>query len=244
MASTTQPLEVRAQLRYARFSAYKAREVLALVRGKHVAEARSILQFTERGASEPILKVLESAIANAGHNNDIPPDELFVATAYADEGPTLRRFRPRARGRGTRIRKRTCHVTIVLSRLSAAELERQRTKDAGRRVAPADARASRARRVARSRKSGEGDAAVNEDTFEGATELDDTGTDAEAEAVTDEVVEDSFAEIAEDDAVEVDDAGTGAAPAAEDAFAGATETEVDDADTPDTESPETDSKDA
>src|SRR3569832_294841 len=106
MATTTRPLEVRAQLRYGRFSPYKAREVLDLVRGKNVAEARSILQFTERACSVPILKVLDSAVANAGANNDIPPDELFVSACYADEGPTLKRFRPRARGRGARLRAR------------------------------------------------------------------------------------------------------------------------------------------
>ena len=247
MATTTQPLEVRAQLRYARFSAYKAREVLDLVRGKPVAEARSILQFTERGSSEPILKVLESAIANAGHNNDIPPDELYVATAYADEGPTLRRFRPRARGRGTRIRKRTCHVTIVLSRLSATELERQRSKDAGRRVAPADARASRARRVAQSRKSGETDVAPTEDAFEGATEIDgDSGAGeiTEAEAVTDEIIEDSSAEVAEDAAVDSVEDGDTEVATDEGAFAGATEIEDEGAESGDTESSDTESKDA
>ena len=106
---------VRAQHRYARLSAYKAREVLDLIRGKSVDEARSILQFTERGAADEIGKVLDSAVANAGHNNDIPPEELFVSACYADEGPTLKRFRPRAQGRATRIRKRTSHLTITLT---------------------------------------------------------------------------------------------------------------------------------
>jgi large subunit ribosomal protein L22 len=193
MATTTRPLEVRAQLRYGRFSPYKAREVLDLVRGKHVAEARSILQFTERACSVPILKVLDSAVANAGANNDIPPDELFVSACFADEGPTLKRFRPRARGRGARIRKRTCHITIVLGRLSANELEKARIRDAGRRVAPADARASRARRVARSRGGAEETAAVD------------------AEAVTDEVVDNAFAE----DALETTETTTTDAPVLE-----------------------------
>jgi large subunit ribosomal protein L22 len=177
--ATTAPLEVRASLRHGRFSPYKAREVLDLIRGKHVAEARSILQFTERACSVPIMKVLDSAVANAGNNNDIPPEELFVAACYADEGPTLKRYRPRARGRGTRVRKRTCHVTIVLGRLSVGELDRLRIRQAGRRTAPADARAARARRVARSRGA------------EAPSELD-------AEATTEEIVEETFAEDALD----------------------------------------------
>ena len=119
---------VRAQHRHARMSATKARVVLDLIRGKSVAEARTILQFSERGAADAIIKVLDSAVANAANNNDIPPEELFVATAYADEGPTLKRWRPRARGRATRIRKRTCHITVIVSRYSddqLAEIRRQ-----------------------------------------------------------------------------------------------------------------------
>lgn len=181
-ATAPRPLEVRAVLRYGRFSAYKAREVLDLIRGKDVEEARAILLFTERGAAVPILKVLDSAIANAGANNDIPPHELYVTACFADEGPTLRRFRPRARGRGTRIRKRTCHVTIVLARLSPSELERKRVRDAGRRAAPADARAARARRVAKSRRSGEAAAAA--EAAEDATTVEETV--AEEPTVTEE----------------------------------------------------------
>lgn len=188
-ATAPRPLEVRAVLRYGRFSAYKAREVLDLIRGKDIEEARSILLFTERGAAVAVLKVLDSAIANAGANNDIPPHELYVTACFADEGPTLRRFRPRARGRGTRIRKRTCHVTVVLARLSATELERKRVRDAGRRAAPADARAARARRVAKSRKSG----AASEESMSGETVTEETVsgeavTEVTEEAVTEETV--------------------------------------------------------
>ncbi|MCC6225798.1 MAG: 50S ribosomal protein L22 [Microthrixaceae bacterium] len=188
-ATAPRPLEVRAVLRYGRFSAYKAREVLDLIRGKDIEEARSILLFTERGAAVAVLKVLDSAIANAGANNDIPPHELYVTACFADEGPTLRRFRPRARGRGTRIRKRTCHVTVVLARLSATELERKRVRDAGRRAAPADARAARARRVAKSRKSG----AASEESRSGETVTEETVsgeavTEVTEEAVTEETV--------------------------------------------------------
>jgi large subunit ribosomal protein L22 len=192
--TAARPLEVKAVLRHGRFSSYKAREVLNLIRGKSIAEARSILQFTERGCAVPIMKVLESAVANAGNNNDIPPEELFITACFADEGPTLRRFRPRARGRGTRIRKRTCHVTIVLARYGATELERRRLRDAGRRVAPADARASRARRVARSRGG---------ESTEAAAESSDVESD---ESVADDVVVDetTTTETVGDDVVEGD----------------------------------------
>ena len=119
---------VRAVHRHARFSAYKAREVLDLIRGKSVAEARTILQFCDRGAAETVAKVLDSAVANAANNNDIPPDELFVAACYADEGPTMKRWRPRARGRATRIRKRTCHITVIVGRYTQTELDAQRAR--------------------------------------------------------------------------------------------------------------------
>jgi large subunit ribosomal protein L22 len=199
--TAARPLEVKAVLRHGRFSSYKAREVLNLIRGKSIAEARSILQFTERGCAVPIMKVLESAVANAGNNNDIPPEELFITACFADEGPTLRRFRPRARGRGTRIRKRTCHVTIVLARYGATELERRRLRDAGRRVAPADARASRARRVARSRGGETTDAAAESTDVETDELVADDLVDETTETVADDVVDTDT-----DDGVEETDA--------------------------------------
>ncbi len=107
--------ETKATLRYFRTSAYKVREVLALIRGLPVEEARHVLQFCERSAAREVLKVLNSAVANAEHTLDLPADELFVSVAYADEGPTIKRWRPRARGRATRIRKRTSHMTILLT---------------------------------------------------------------------------------------------------------------------------------
>src|SRR6266542_3013605 len=94
-----------------------------------------------------VLKLLDSAVANAESNQSLPEDELFVARAYADEGPTLKRWRPRARGRGTRIRKRTCHVTIVLSRYSDEELERRRHREAAARPTRRLRRPTRRRRV-------------------------------------------------------------------------------------------------
>ena len=100
--------------RYVRVSASKIRVVAALIRGKHVDEARRILAFTPKAASQHLSKVLESAIANAEHNFEIPGDELYVAIVAADEGPTLKRIRPRAQGRAYRVRKRTSHITLVV----------------------------------------------------------------------------------------------------------------------------------
>jgi len=113
-------MKVRAQAKYIRQSPYKVRRVLDLVRGLPVEEARDILAFTDRKAAQPVRKVLDSAVANAEHNHALDADELFVAQAYADEGPTLKRWRPRARGRATRILKRTSHITIVVSEESEA----------------------------------------------------------------------------------------------------------------------------
>ena len=108
-------MKVRAQAKYIRQSPYKVRRVLDLVRGLPVEDARNVLTLTNRRAAGTIKKVLDSAVANAEHNHALDGDELFVAEAYADEGPTLKRYRPRARGRATRIRKRTSHITIVVA---------------------------------------------------------------------------------------------------------------------------------
>jgi large subunit ribosomal protein L22 len=188
---------VRARLSDARFSAYKAREVLDLIRGKAVGEARTILQFCERGAAEPIMKLLDSAVANAGNNNDIPPEELYVGACYADEGPTLKRWRPRARGRATRIRKRTCHITIIVSRYSAAEMDELRSRAERRGRVSSDARADRARRVARSRAPKAADETEADETEADETEAEGLAA-ATAEADTDDaVVEQAAAELAE-----------------------------------------------
>jgi len=106
---------VRAQARYVRTSARKARLVCDHIRGKDVEEARAILAFTPRGAAKAWSKLLDSAVANAEHNHELVGEELRIAAVYADEGPTLKRFRPRAMGRATRIRKRTSHLTITLT---------------------------------------------------------------------------------------------------------------------------------
>jgi large subunit ribosomal protein L22 len=108
-------LEVRAEAKWVRLSARKARIVLANIRGRTVPEARTVLAFTQRAAAREIEKVLRSAVANAEANHGLVGDELVVSAAYADEGPTMKRWRPRARGRAARIFKRTCHITVRLA---------------------------------------------------------------------------------------------------------------------------------
>ena len=116
---------VRAQARYVRCSARKARLVLEHIRGKPAVEARSILAFQPRAAARDAGKVLASAIANAENNAGHDEDDLIVLAAYADEGPTLKRWRARARGRVNSIRKRTCHITITLAVAEPGEIKRR-----------------------------------------------------------------------------------------------------------------------
>jgi large subunit ribosomal protein L22 len=111
----------RAIARHVRVSPMKARRVINLVRGLPAKEALTVLQFAPQAASEPVYKVLASAIANAENNERLDGDSLLVAEAYVDEGPTLKRFRPRAQGRAYRIRKRTCHITVVVEAVSVAQ---------------------------------------------------------------------------------------------------------------------------
>ncbi len=106
---------VSAHAKYVRTSARKARLVCDHIRGKDVAQARAILAYTPRAAANDWAKLLESAVANAEHNHELVGEELRIAAVYADEGPTLKRYRPRAMGRATRIRKRTSHLTITLT---------------------------------------------------------------------------------------------------------------------------------
>jgi large subunit ribosomal protein L22 len=107
-------MEARAQARYARVTPRKARRVVDLIRGMHAAEAQAVLRFAPQAASEPVYKVLSSAIANAEHNDKLDADTLWVSRAWVDEGPTLKRYRPRSMGRAYRINKRTSHITVVL----------------------------------------------------------------------------------------------------------------------------------
>jgi large subunit ribosomal protein L22 len=138
--ATTQDdrMRVRAQAKWVRTSARKARLVLDHIRGRSVPEARTILAFTQRAAATDIEKVLRSAVANAEANHGLDGDDLVVEAAFADEGPTLKRWKPRARGRVNRIRKRTCHVTVVLAEVDA-EAPRRRPRKAAETQASAPA---------------------------------------------------------------------------------------------------------
>ena len=170
----------RARASYVRSSAYKAREVLNLIRGKSCADAQDILAFSDRDVAQPIGKVLDSALANAEHNDGLDADELYVSACYADEGPTLKRWRPRARGRATRIRKRTCHITVIVSRYDPETLEKVRAKQSQRGVATAEARR---RRVARSRAAAQTEEAASDEQAEETDEQTEADVEAQAAAV-------------------------------------------------------------
>jgi len=107
--------QVKAVARYIRMSPHKVRRVLDQIRGKSYREALIILEFMPYRACDPILKVLRSAVANAENNNGLDPASLVISEAFADAGPTLRRYRPRAQGRAYQIRKPTCHITIAVA---------------------------------------------------------------------------------------------------------------------------------
>ena len=151
----------KASALYVRSSASKARLVLNIIRGLPVKQADEVLQFTDKGIAVTVRKVLASAVANAQHNDAQDPEELFVLACFADEGPTLRRFAARARGRGTRINKRTCHITVVVARLSDDRIAVLQAKDAnrtaaGRRRGATSTTAARRDRVERSRERAQG----------------------------------------------------------------------------------------
>ena len=114
MEETTQVKEARATLKYARISSRKVKIVADLIRGKDVNEALSIVKFTPKASSEIIEKLLKSAIANAENNHEMKSEKLYVAEIFANQGPTLKRIRPAAKGSAVRIRKRTSHITIVV----------------------------------------------------------------------------------------------------------------------------------
>jgi large subunit ribosomal protein L22 len=211
----------RAVHRHAGLSASKARQVLDLIRGEDVQRAAEILTGTEREAAEVVGKVLSSAVANAAHNDSQNPEELYVSACYADEGATMKRWRPRARGRATRIRKRTCHITVIVSRLPADQLElrrqrmeavssnRSRRVDASRRRADLSGRLSRRRATqaqaeadkaaAAEAEDEEAEDAVTTDAVTDDTALEATATD-EAEGEADDSTEASADDEIEDDA--------------------------------------------
>ncbi len=153
----------KASAMYVRSSAWKARVVLNLIRDLPVRNADEVLQFCDRDAATVVRKVLASAVANAVHNDEQDAEELFVKACYADEGPTMKRFTPRARGRAGAIKKRSCHITIVVARLDDRRLEVVQAREAkrtaaGRRrgAAVTGTSASRKARVERSRERAQG----------------------------------------------------------------------------------------
>lgn len=164
-------------MRNIRVSAFKARPVLRLIQGESYEEAIDILKFCERGAADVITKCLRSAAANAEHNEGIDPEELFVFSCFADEGPTLRRWRPRARGRATRIHKRTCHITIQLMRYTPEELAERAAQESTVSAAAAEARR---RRVAASR--GEEAEMEEAESLDADEETDEAAIEEAAEA--------------------------------------------------------------
>ena len=170
----------RSTHKFARLSASKVRVVLDLIRDEDLDRAREELRFCDRGAAAIISKILESAVANAENNERLSADELYVAECWADEGPTLKRWRPRARGRATRINKRTCHITVVVAQLDEGELEMRAASlvASGRRSADAD----RAARVAASKGPAE------ETDANAPTTIDE---EADAEGVIDDITEET-----------------------------------------------------
>ena len=154
--------EVRAAAKWVRITPRKARLVVEHIRGRSVPEARTMLAFSERAAAREIDKLLRSAVANAEANHNLIGDDLVVKTAYVDEGPTIKRWRPRARGRAARIRKHMCHITITLGPATAATVTRapepeapaeEKPKRAPRRKAASKAKRRRRRPRRRRRRS-------------------------------------------------------------------------------------------
>jgi large subunit ribosomal protein L22 len=192
----------RATLRGYHMSASKARVVLNIIRGEDVNTARDILANTSREAADVIGKVLASAVANAVNNDGLAADELYVSAAYADEGITMKRFSPRARGRAGKIHKRACHITVIVSRLDEDRLAIVRA------ARSAQASASRTRRVAGSRRRADQQSSLNkreaaqleaeqseiiadEETTEVATGIVEPAVVAETSDVADEATEET-----------------------------------------------------
>ncbi len=224
----------RAVLRHSRMSASKVRQVLNLIRGQDVDRAAEILSLGDREAAATVGKLLASAVANAVHNDGLDAEELYISACYADEGSTLKRWRPRARGRATRIRKRTSHITIIVSRLPEDRIARRRAKQAANSN-------QRSRRVAGSRRRRQSEEAVDESTASGtgaeawsedAVQADDVITETEAGPLEEA---DLDTEVAEDHEHGTDDVITeteaGPLEEADDEVVDATETtENDDTD--------------
>ncbi len=205
----------RAQVKHVRSSAYKAREVLNLIRHKSFQEASDLLMFSERRISDTVQKCLNSAAANAENNDGISSEELYVTACYADEGPTMKRWRPRARGRATRIRKRTCHITIILARYTPDELEEMRIRAElkGASLGPSAAEARR-RRVEKSKE------VANDTESEAVQDLDEEvqeqGSSEERQEFAEEGQENDEEQESSEENDESSPYGAGSAPAGDD----------------------------
>jgi len=225
----------KATAKYVRSSASKARVVLDLIRGLDVRSADEVLAFTDRHIARDVRKVLASAVANAVNNDDQDADELFVIACFADEGPTLRRFRPRARGRASRINKRSCHITVIVARMSDERIaiitaRQERAGGSTGRGRPQSSAASRRARVERSRQQAGGaeeaidaievdedilDAEITDETEEMTDAVDTDATESEtnesaeapeADATKDDVTAEAEATEEEEAATESDEA--------------------------------------
>ena len=198
----------KATHKYARLSASKARVVLNLVRDEDLALARDRLRFCERGAAEVVSKVLESAVANATNNEQLDADELYVAECWADEGPVLKRWRPRARGRATRIFKQTSHITVIVAQLSPEELEMREARLAA--SGSQTAAAARAARVAASRAAtdtDEADEVAPEDIDAAADEVPTGDAEEQGDAVEPDDESGDITAAAADEAEAADENG-------------------------------------
>ena len=167
----------RAQVKNVRMSATKARVVLDLIRNLPIDEAASVLTYTERAAADVIGKLLDSAVANAEHNDQIDPVTLYVSACYADEGRTMYRWRPRARGRATKIRKRTCHITIIVSPMPS---EMQAIAQARREAVPGTRAARRRGQEAATRSARVAASQQSDDVAESAEDAGIVDQDAAA----------------------------------------------------------------
>jgi large subunit ribosomal protein L22 len=207
----------RAVLRHSRVSAYKVRQVLDLIRGQDVDRAAETLALTEREAARTVGKLLHSAVTNAVHNDGLDAEDLYVSACFADEGATLKRWRPRARGRATRIRKRTSHVTIIVSRMPDDRIARRRAQRAAagsqrsRRVAGSRRRQARAESAATTeRTEAETEPTTDVDELEEGAELDEGANDDlvdDEDGADGEIEDDVEGEADEAEAADDDDAG-------------------------------------
>jgi large subunit ribosomal protein L22 len=213
-SKTNERIGTRATLRGYQMSASKARVVLNIVRGEDVNTAREILAGTTREAADVIGKVLASAVANAVNNDGLLAEELYISAAYADEGITMKRFSPRARGRAGKIFKRSTHITVIVSRMDEERLELMRASRS------AQAQASRSRRVASSRRRADQTASVNkrEAAHEAQAELEAAqALEAENLVTADEITQDDvIADTVLEADVEAEAPGVEAAIEAED----------------------------